>query len=99
MGYIRQLAKDGGELLSKMWGTFTLVPAHMQPGMTNPVLPVRFSSRFHHVSHVFITMSSHVFITFHHVSHVFITFLTFSSRLLMFSHVFITFSLAVQDQR
>ena len=70
MDYIRQLAKDGGELLSKMWGTFTLVPAHMQPGMTNPVLPVCFSSRFPRFHHVFITFS----LRFHHV------FITFSSR-------------------
>jgi isopenicillin-N epimerase len=44
MSYIRSLARRGGELLTKMWGTYTLVPASMQPGMTNPVLPCHTSA-------------------------------------------------------
>ena len=44
MTYISNLARRGGELLSKMWRTFTLVPPSMQPGMTNPVLPCKTSA-------------------------------------------------------
>lgn len=50
MNYIFDLARRGGELIARTWGSFTLVPTSMQPGMTNPVLPCRTPAACNYLS-------------------------------------------------